>query len=80
MHENPQIMIPCEGMIYWSRFFSTAIYQQPFSQFILSFFLLFTGLNCFHSQMRTDRGGVCEIVLEFCSLILADVYRPSVDK
>ena len=38
------------------------------------------GLNCFRFQMRTDRGGECKIVLEFSSLIRADVYRASVDK
>ena len=31
--------------------FSTIIYQQPFSQFIL----VFVRLNCFRSQMRVDR-------------------------
>ena len=33
------------------EFFSTIIYQQPFSQFIL----VSARLNCFCSQMRVDR-------------------------
>lgn len=80
IQENPHLRYPVKLWFIGlgvSRPLSISSYLVNFSQF---FSLLFTGLNCFRFQMRTDRGGECEIVLEFSSLILADVYHASVDK
>lgn len=66
-------------MIYGSNKLPLATYQQLLNHF-RSVFPPVYGINLFFFQMRTDRGGLWKIVLEFSSLILADDYHTAFDE
>lgn len=66
-------------MIYGSNKLPLPTYQQLLNHF-RSVFPPVYRINLFCFQMRTDRGGLWKIVLEFSSLILADDYHSAFDE